>query len=148
MKRTTMLYVEDEEDDVFFMRRAVKAAGGDLELQSASDVPSAIAYLQGREVYADRETYPFPDLILLDLNLPTVSGFELLEWVREQPEFNRLPVVIYSSSGREEDRERAGSLGANDYLTKPSSGADFLKVVRLILERWISRRPLLSPKKT
>jgi CheY-like chemotaxis protein len=101
------------------------------------DGEKALAYLAGVPPYADRTVHPLPTLILLDLNLPLRSGFEVLAWVRAQPELRDLPVVIYSSSGRPEDRARATALGATDYLLKPSSGMGFVTVARQVKEGWL-----------
>lgn len=73
--------------------------------------------------------------MLLDLNLPSISGFDLLRWMRQEPSLKELPVVIFSSSGRPEDRSQAKELGADDYLLKPVSGAQFRDVARGLLER-------------
>ena len=80
---------------------------------------------------------PF-DTVLLDLNLPVQSGFEVLGWLRQQPQFKELTVVVFSSSGRPEDRRRAQELGATDYVLKPSSGVDFVEVARRFNERWLT----------
>ena len=129
-----VLYVEDEADDVLFMRLACKNSG--WSLQAVEDGRKAIAYLSGEPPYADRARHPLPDLVLLDLNLPLVPGFDVLKWIREQPRFRDLPVVVFSSSGRAEDRARAEALGANDYLLKPSSGDLFREVVEALERRW------------
>jgi CheY-like chemotaxis protein len=133
----TVLYVEDEADDVFFMRQAFKRAGLAEEFRSVDDGRKAIAYLDGLTPYDDRSTAPLPALVLLDLNLPIYSGFEVLQWLRQQPQYRDLTVVTFSSSGRDEDRERARQLGATDYLLKPSSGLQFVEIVKLLKERWL-----------
>jgi CheY-like chemotaxis protein len=120
-----MLYVEDEESDVYFMRRAFRRSGVGWQLHTVCDGREAVAYLLGHGKYSDRKLYPKPDILLLDLNLPLVSGFEVLTALRAEPEYVNLPVVVFSSSGRPEDRHRASELGANGYILKPSSGSDF-----------------------
>lgn len=94
-------------------------------LQTVADGSEAIAYLNGEGKYADRPLYPQPQFVLLDLNLPLVSGFDVLATIRRHADYVNLPVVVFSSSGRPEDRQRASQLGANGYILKPSSGADF-----------------------
>jgi CheY-like chemotaxis protein len=135
-----VLYVEDEEDDVFFMRNAFKRLGYDDRFHAVEDGDRAISYLSGREAYADRTNHPLPTVVVLDLNLPIRSGFEVLEWLRSQPEFQALPVVVFSSSGRLEDRQRAERLGATEYLLKPASGAQFLVMARQLTETWLGPR--------
>ena len=124
-----MLYVEDEESDVFFMRRAFRRSGVKWQLHTVPDGREAVAYLLGHGQYSDRKVYPTPDIVLLDLNLPLVSGFEVLATLRGESQYANLPVVVFSSSGRPEDRSRASQLGANGYILKPSSGSDFYQTV-------------------
>src|SRR6185437_6877170 len=92
------LYVEDEEDDKFFMRRAFARAGCDCGLCCAGDGYEAQAYLKGEGSFADRQQFPLPSVVILDLNMPGLSGFDVPQWVRQQPQFVDLPVVIFSSS--------------------------------------------------
>lgn len=124
-----MLYVEDEQSDVYFMRRALKVLSVGWQLHTVADGREALAYLNGEREYADRRQHPTPHFVLLDLNLPIVSGFDVLAMIRTHPDYLNLPVVIFSSSGRPEDRQRASQLGANGYILKPSSGADFHQTV-------------------
>lgn len=136
-KAWTVLYVEDEEGDAFFMRNAFARAGLGSALRVMTDGRSAIEYLSGTGPYADRKEYPVPTLVLLDLNLPIVPGFEVLKWTRQQPAYAATPVVIFSSSTKEEDRAQALELGANDFLVKPSSGLSFGEVVKELNEKWL-----------
>lgn len=131
----TILYVEDEPNDVLFMRLGFQALNEGPRLRDVQDGRTAMAYLLGEGVYADRAIHPLPQLVLLDLNLPSISGFDLLRWMRQEPSLKELPVVIFSSSGRPEDRSQAKELGADDYLLKPVSGAQFRDVARGLLER-------------
>ncbi|MGZ5568759.1 MAG: response regulator, partial [Limisphaerales bacterium] len=108
-----MLYVEDEDSDVYFMRRAFRVTSIGWRLQTVADGREAIAYLIGEGKYADRRLYPQPQFVLLDLNLPLISGFDVLATIRSHPDYVNLPVVVFSSSGRPEDRQRASQLGAN-----------------------------------
>jgi CheY-like chemotaxis protein len=134
-----MLYVEDEEDDVFFMRTALKRLGLADRFHAVGDGEQAIDYLAGKGPFADRERAPLPSLLVLDLNLPIRSGFEVLEWLRNQPEFATLTVVIFSSSGRPEDRRRAQQLGATEYLLKPTSGVEFFEIASQLTRAWGER---------
>jgi len=135
----TVLYVENEENDVFFMRRAFKLSGLDDCLRVVGSGREAMDYLMGEAPYTNRELNPLPALALVDLNLPAMSGFELLSWLRQQPKLRELPVVIFSSSARTEDLTRAHELGANDYVQKPSSGAQFLEMVKRLKSKWLTR---------
>lgn len=136
--RPTVLYVEDEADDVFFMDVAFKRLGGFCEVKSVEDGAKAIAYLAGKAPFQDRSTHPVPAVIVLDLNLPVQSGFEVLEWLRSQTDFQSTAVLVFSSSGRPEDRERAQALGATDYMLKPTSGTQFMEVARRLKDSWLS----------
>lgn len=132
-----VLYVEDEADDVLFMQAAFRRIGLQAPLHAVTDGQQAIAYLAGEGAYADRGAHPLPALVLLDLNLPLQSGFEVLRWIRGEPRFASLPVVVFSSSGRPEDRQRAAELGASDYALKPSSGMQFSEVVEQVRAAWL-----------
>ena len=132
-----VLYVEDEDDDVFFMRDAFRRLEVAAHLDAVADGEQAIAYFEGRAPYADRTQFPLPVCVLLDVNLPVRSGFEVLAWLRAHPGFVALPVIIFSSSGRLEDRQRAEQLGATDYLLKPTSGREFTQAVKRIMETWV-----------
>lgn len=136
--RLRVLYVEDEEDDVFMMREAFRRLGVEACFYAVEDGQRAISWLTGEEPYADRERHPLPACVLLDLNLPIRSGFEVLAWLRGQPQFQALPVVVFSSSDRPEDIERARRLGATDYLVKPTSGLEFSATARKVFDTWLS----------
>jgi CheY-like chemotaxis protein len=137
MNPPTILYVEDEENDVFLLRLAFTRARLTHPVHNAVDGAEAIDYLAGAGPFADRTRHPLPSLVLLDLNLPKKSGFEVLEWVRQQPQFASLPIVIYTSSVALVDRDRAGLLGATDYLVKRSDVNEIAELARSLAERWL-----------
>ena len=117
----TMLLVEDDLNDIFFVKRAMKLTQLKTPLQVVTDGDDAIAYLRGDGEYADRQVHPLPKLVVMDIRMPRKSGFEVLEWVKRQPALRRIPVVIVSSSDRPGDINRAYELGANAYMVKPVS---------------------------
>jgi CheY-like chemotaxis protein len=119
-----MLYVEDEEADVFFMRRAFQQCRMLWQVHTVADGREAFSYVLGSGKYSDRKQFPQPDIVLLDLHLPLMSGFEVLAAIRSLPEYINLPVVMFSASSRRDDRRRANQLGANGYITKPFSNED------------------------
>lgn len=135
---STVLYVEDDECDLLFMQRAFRQAGLGDELRSVGNGQEAMDYLNGNGAYADRGHYPVPSLVLLDLNLPLVSGFKVLEWMKTREDLAALPVVVFSSSTRPEDNARAKALGAKDYVAKPASGSRFADVLGRLRETWLS----------
>jgi CheY-like chemotaxis protein len=134
-----LLYVEDEPDDVFFMQAALRRVDVATRLKVAEDGERAIAYFMGEESFGDRAEHPLPSVVLLDLNLPVRSGFEVLAWLRERAESRELPVIVFSSSGRPEDRARATELGATDYLLKPASGLGFVAIAEQLCREWLRR---------
>jgi CheY-like chemotaxis protein len=121
MHEPTILVVEDNEDDVFALRWALKKAKIGNPVQIVTDGQMAVHYLDARGAYSDREQYPLPSFIFLDLKLPYRNGFEVLAWLRAEPHFDNIPVVILSGSDEERDHERAQALGISAYLVKPAT---------------------------
>ncbi|HLH55428.1 MAG TPA: response regulator [Verrucomicrobiae bacterium] len=115
----TLLLVEDNPDDVFIMRYALEKAGLDLPLFVAEDGQDAVDYIEGTGRYSDRAQFPLPTVIFLDLKLPRLDGFEFLAWLRQQPGFDQIEVIILTSSGEDRDQKRARELGVRHYLVKP-----------------------------
>jgi CheY-like chemotaxis protein len=114
-----LLLVEDNEDDVFLMRRALKGARVVNPLHVVEDGQEAVNYLAGTGKYADRESYPLPAVVFLDLKLPYLSGHDVLAWIRRQKEFESMVVIVLTSSNEASDLSRCYALGANSYLVKP-----------------------------
>ena len=133
-----ILLVEDEPNDVFFFQRAMNKAGILHPMQVANDGQAAIDYLQGVGKFARRAEFPLPALILLDLKLPFVLGLDVLKWIRQQPEWNPI-VVILSSSSEEADIEAAYRLGANAYLVKPAETSKLGEMVKAINDFWLTQ---------
>jgi CheY-like chemotaxis protein len=133
-----ILHVEDEEDDAFLFRRALIKTGGDVPIQVASDGQKAIEYLQGSGGFANREEFPLPSLVLLDLKLPHVPGLEVLKWIRQQAALS-IPVVVLSSSESEDDIAAAYELGANAYLVKPSDTSELPDIAKTVKDFWLTR---------
>jgi CheY-like chemotaxis protein len=130
----TMLIVEDDPYDSKLILRAIRKARILNPTRLIEDGASAIAYLAGKPPYDDRQKFPLPVVVLLDLKLPKQTGFEVLEWLRNQPTLSRLPVVVLTSSAENSDVNRAYDLGANSYLVKPVDSdalVDMLKTVEL-----------------
>jgi CheY-like chemotaxis protein len=127
--REVILIAEDDENDVFLIRRAFHQAQFENPLQVVQTGEEVIAYLKGTPPFDDREKFPTPALVLLDLNMPKKNGFEVLGWIRQHAEFNPLGVVVLTSSEVSADINRAYALGANSYLVKP---ANFLSLVEMI----------------
>jgi CheY-like chemotaxis protein len=137
MKPPAILYVEDEEGDVLLLRLAFRRARLSHPVHVAVDGAEAIDYLAGNGPFADRTRYPLPSLVLLDLHLPKKSGFEVLGWVRQQPQFASLPVVIYTSSVGLIDKDTARLLGATDYFVKRSDISQIAELASSLAKRWL-----------
>jgi CheY-like chemotaxis protein len=133
-----ILLVEDNRMDVELTLDAFHEARLLNTIHVASDGQEALDYLFGRGRYADRNAFPMPNLVLLDLKLPGIDGFEVLRQVKSTPILKRLPVVILTSSKEEGDRALSYDHGANSYLVKPVSFDGFLGVVRQIEGYWLS----------
>lgn len=135
----TILLVEDDENDVFFMKIALEKNVMDQGLQVAEDGAEAIAYLRGDDRFSDRFRYPLPNLILLDLKLPHVMGLDVLKWIRSQPELAMTVVIVLTSSQQRSDIQEACASGANSYLLKPTSPVDLVETMRLVKDYWLMR---------
>ena len=115
-----ILLADDEENDVFLVRRAFEKAGVPHTLIVAENGQIAVDYLQKASLDEDGEAAPLPALLLLDLHMPRMDGFDVLTWLSTRPDFNQVAVVVFSSSSLEQDIQKAKALGADDYQIKPS----------------------------
>src|SRR6185503_2037849 len=112
-----VLIAEDGENDVQLLRRSFHQAGINVSFQVVGDGEECIAYLSGTGKFSNREEFPLPDLLLLDLKMPRVNGFEVLRWIRSKPSLSSLRVIVLTSSERIKDVNEAYALGANSFLT-------------------------------
>jgi len=119
-----LLLVEDSKDDIVLMKLALKKAGIKNPLHIVNDGPEAIEYVTGSGAFADRENYPLPALIFLDLKLPLMSGHEVLMWIRKRDHLSSTVIVVLTASENPEDLRRASRLGAHSYLVKPSTAQE------------------------
>lgn len=137
MSQATILHVEDDSNDMLLFRHAFQKAGVNCNLQAVGDGDEAIAYLNGERQFSDRQAHPLPSLVLLDLKMPRVSGFEVLSWMRQADEYRRIPVVILTSSNHDLDVKRAYEKGANSYLVKPVDFNRLVDLVKSIQQYWL-----------
>lgn len=125
-----VLLVEDNPDDALLMKSAWKSAGITNRMPTVCDGEQALDYLNGRGDYGDREKYPFPVAIFLDLKMPRMDGLEVLAAIRENEKLRHLHVDVLSASARHADVRKALGLGANGYIVKPSRVEDLVEMVR------------------
>ena len=137
LRDSAILLVEDDEADILLLRRAFRNAHIANPLIEVRDGQAAIQYLSGEGDYADRTRYPIPFLILLDLRLPKLSGFEVIAWMRDQPQLANLIVVVLTASDHVPDVTKARDLGANSYLVKPGNFEELVQMVKRIKGRWL-----------
>ena len=137
----TILHVEDDPNDVFLLQHAMKKVGVLNPIHIVSDGQEAIDYLQGAGRFADREKFPWPCLVLLDLKLPYVMGLDVLRWIRQQPG-KALTVIMLTASGENADIAAAYRLGANAFLIKPSEASKLEDIVRGIRDFWLTHNTL------
>ncbi len=133
----TILLAEDREDDIILIQRAFRVGGIRYPLMVVRDGEEAIAYLSGAGRYANRELYPIPALLLLDLTLPVTDGFEVLRWIRTQPDLKDLLVIVLTASDKIRDVNQAYRLGAYSFLVKSEDFRDAVAFAKAISEYWL-----------
>jgi CheY-like chemotaxis protein len=129
-RQAVILLVEDSVDDAALIRSIFKQSKVPYPLFVVADIVSAFCYLQGDGEYADRSRYPFPTLLLLDLKFPSGSGFEVLEWLKHQPDLQRLVTVVLSGSNQATDIQHAYQLGANAYVVKSPNYEELINLLK------------------
>ncbi len=132
----TILIAEDSENDALLLQMALKRAGIKERVYVVADGVEAIAYLRGEGKYKDRSKFPFPNVLFTDLKMPRMSGFEVLQWLRSNPECFIIPIIVLSASQLDDDIRKAYQLSANAYLVKPGKFEDLQKILKLAFEFW------------
>lgn len=134
-----ILLVEDSDSDALLMEQAFRKARVANRLMRVPSARDAIDYLEGRATYIDRGEFPLPVFVMLDLELPDITGFELLRWIRAKPEIQELPVVVVTGSEYPEEGEVAGELGANAFFRKHLHFEQLVQMVSAIGASWSLR---------
>lgn len=132
--RKTILVADDDANDAFLLERAFMKTGINADLRFVRDGSETIRYLESM----DDQNHPTPDLLLLDLKMPRLDGFDVLKWLRSQPQLKRLLVIMLTSSDARVDIDRAYDLGANSYLVKPFSAEYLVEMVQALQRYWFS----------
>ncbi len=131
-----ILIAEDDENDAFILQRALRNAGFHNPFHISPDGADVIRYLKGEAPYHDREKFHFPRIIITDLKMPNIDGFELLEWLKNHEHCNIIPRLVFSSSQQPQDVSRAYRLGANSYLLKPATFEELVEQLKVVLRYW------------
>jgi CheY-like chemotaxis protein len=132
MKPALILSVDDSSDDFTLLKLACEAANVSFQLRRVHSGEAAISYLENARASSAGGEFPVPDLLLLDLKMPGKSGFDVLTWLRAQPDYAHLPAVVLTSSTHEQDHARALALGATRFLVKPIDYDGLLPIVRSV----------------
>lgn len=134
--RKVLLIVDDDPNDRYLMERTVKLLAPDLKVRTAQDGEDAIAYFDGKGDYANREHFPFPSFVFIDLKMPRVDGFAVLEHLKQHPSWAVIPVVVFSASCDLDDIQKAFLAGACAYHVKPSTCEEREALCKLLLSYW------------
>jgi len=135
--QTPVLVADDDSQDTLLLQLAFEKSKMPVQLQAVADGEQAIDYLLGRNGYEDRHSHPFPQFLLLDLKMPRLNGFEVLDFVRARPGLRQLPIIILSSSDDPRDIRRAYDAGANSYLCKPHTAEGLADLLKALQAYWL-----------
>jgi CheY-like chemotaxis protein len=133
-----ILVANDEEGDRLILELAFEEAKIPHRLTIVKNGQEAVDYLTGCAPFNDRTIHPLPALLLLDLKMPRMDGFEVLAWLLGQPKFKGLPTIVLSSSSDDSDIKRACELGASDYFVKPHALSGWVKILQTLDQHWLS----------
>ena len=140
----TVLLVDDNQDDRELFTFACEKAAITFDLKIAFGGPQAIDYLKGQGEFSDRKSFPLPHLVVMDIKMPQLSGFDVLQWVRQTERIADIPVVMLTSSAMHSDIKEAYRLCANSYLVKPMNFADLISAVKIMELYWLRMNRTLS----
>jgi CheY-like chemotaxis protein len=135
-RHLTILVVEDNPAEALLLKKALASAQITNPVQIVENGQEAIHYLSGSGKYVDRVQYPFPSVILTDLKMPRVNGFDILRWLRAHPECSVIPAIVLTNSALPEDISLAYQLGANSYMVKPHGFNELVQMLRTAYEYW------------
>ena len=135
-----VLIVEDVADDVELFRNVLRSTGVTHRLLVVREADEVFRYLTGQPPFSDRNRYPLPGVLVVDLKLPGHDGFEVVKWVRAQPELRDILVVVLSVSDDLPSIRRAYEAGANSFLAKPFNSVDLQNLVQAFPQHWTRQK--------
>jgi CheY-like chemotaxis protein len=135
-EKFTVVIAEDDEDDITLLQTALDGIACEHTIRIVRDGRELLDYLKGEGPYGDREKYPFPSVLLLDIKMPRLSGFDVLRWLSKHPECCVMPTVVFSSSAQGQDIKLAYELGASAYFVKPMAFQNLKEILRSMFEFW------------
>ena len=146
-RNRTVLIAEDSEDDALLLQHAFRSIGLQNPVQIVTDGEQVIHYLQGSGKFANRKKFPFPSVLFLDIKMPKLDGFAVLDWIRDHPDCHIVPTMVFSTSPHPADIRRAYQCGANAYLVKPASLPELEALLKRTFDFWaVCAKPPLSEK--
>ena len=131
-----ILIAEDNEDYGLILQNAMKSLGWTNAFRIVHNGKEAIDYLSGEGKFSDREAWPFPSVVFLDIKMPQADGFDVLRWMRENPKYAVVPTMMFSTSDDERDVQLAYNLGANAYFVKPALVSELKAILQTAYEFW------------
>ena len=138
--------VDYSEPDIFFVKRALDKSNVPHFFHAVFDRTQAVAYLCGQGEYSDRQKFPFPNVLLCDLKMPVMDGYDVLRWLQAHPACKVIPTIIFTSSSLESDVHQSYVLDANAYLQKPTSADDLVETIQTLYHFWSRCHvPVLPP---
>lgn len=144
-RKLSLVIADDDPRDRELLRQALLRNGSNVEVHEVHDGEEVVEYLRGSGRFGDRQRYPFPDVLLLDLKMTRMSGLEVLDWLRKHPSCSHIPTVMFSGSGLDQDVEEAYRRGVNTYFAKPTEFGKFSRLVHLLIQYWEhSERPRIA----
>jgi len=145
LEEAVVLLVEDREDDILLIRKAFADATLTNTVHVVRNGEEAIHYINGDGAYADRAKLPLPQIMLLDLKLPRLDGFEVLSWLRAQPELDHIVVLVLTISNDIRDVTRTYKLGANSFMVKPTDFQDVTGMISVLKGYWLLGNKIPRP---
>jgi CheY-like chemotaxis protein len=136
-EQALILIADDSDDDILVIRRAFEKAYVLNPLYAVKSGEEVISYLRGEGRYSNRDEYPLPDLLLLDLKMPGLDGFEVLRWIRQQQTLSAMRVVVLTASDHIRDVNQAYQLGANSFMVKPGDFENYVAVGKTLATYWL-----------